>query len=267
MGIKAYILDGERVVLAIHRHWARLVAPVALVVAGLVLALLVDAAVPPAARLLANIVWLGWMALVARLAWLVLDWRTEWFVATDKRLLLISGVVARNTGMMPLAKVTDMSFVRSLAGLALGYGKFVLESAGQDQALREVAWIPDPERTYRTIVAEIFGVADRYRVPPDDPPGPGPGRGGGGGDGGGGGGGARGGGGGARGGPAFGRGWRRGRGNAAPDRRRDPAAPTGDQSRAIPIHRPAPETLYRSADQIAGDRAAKTGPIPWYEVP
>ncbi len=266
MGIDPYILDGERVVLTIHRHWARLVAPAAAVAAGLILALLVDAAVPPTARLIANVVWLGWMALLVRLVWLVIDWRTEWFVATDKRLLLISGVVARTTGMMPLAKVTDMSLVRSLFGLALGYGKFVLESAGQDQALREVAWVPDPERTYRTIVAEIFDVADRYRVLPEGLPGPG---GGGRGDGSGrGDGGGRGGGGGGRGGGSGrGGGGRRPRSDVSGtgEPRRATRLPAEDSSRAIPIHRPVAETLYTSDDEDGP--AAKTGPIPLDERP
>ena len=46
----------------------------------------------------------------------------------------------------------------------LGYGTFVMESAGQDQALHHVKWVPDPDHTYRAICAEIFGVDDRDRV-------------------------------------------------------------------------------------------------------
>ncbi|MEI2766504.1 MAG: PH domain-containing protein [Dermatophilaceae bacterium] len=267
MGYESYLLDGERRVLGIHRHWARLVAPVAAVVGGLVAALLVDAAVAPGARLLANLVWLGWLYLAARLAWIVVDWRTEWFIATDKRLLLIHGVIARNTGMMPLTKVTDMTFVRTLPGLLLGYGTFVLESAGQDQALHEIRWIPHPERIYRAIVAEIFGVHDRYRLPPDaeGPTDPGQPPGGGGGPGGDPG----------SGGPR--ESWPRPTNRARrwtrrpdPGRRPQPPRPQPptEHSRAIPVHRPAPpETLYRSSDHIARDRAADTGPIPWYEQP
>ena len=48
--------------------------------------------------------------------------------------------------MMPLIKVTDMSYNRSVPGRILGYGRFVMESAGQDQALREVNWVPDPDQ-------------------------------------------------------------------------------------------------------------------------
>ena len=44
--------------------------------------------------------------------------------------------------MMPLAKVTDMSFQRTAVGQILGYGEFIVESAGQDQALRNVRFLP-----------------------------------------------------------------------------------------------------------------------------
>ena len=67
--------------------------------------------------------------------------------------------------MMPLAKVTDMSYNRSPLGRLLGYGTFVMESAGQDQALHRVEWVPDPDQTYRAICAEIFGVDDEERAP------------------------------------------------------------------------------------------------------
>ena len=82
-------------------------------------------------------------------------------MATDKRLLLRYGLISHKVAMMPLLKVTDMSYVRSIPGQFLGYGKFVLESAGQDQALREVKWVPNPDQTYRDICAEIFHI-----VPP-----------------------------------------------------------------------------------------------------
>ena len=49
--------------------------------------------------------------------------------------------------MMPLAKVTDMSFQRSASGRLLGYGEFG-ESAGQDQALTNVDYLPYPEQLY-----------------------------------------------------------------------------------------------------------------------
>jgi hypothetical protein len=156
-----YLLDGERLVTAVHQHWGKIAEPVATTLLGTVVALWVDAAMPASMRLVSTIVWWLWFALVARLVYLVVEWRHDWFVATDKRLLLFYGFVTRKVSMMPLMKVTDMSYERSIPGRIFGYGRFVMESAGQDQALHEVNWVPSPDANYRAICAEIFGVADR----------------------------------------------------------------------------------------------------------
>lgn len=103
----------------------------------------------------------------ARTAYALLAWRRDWFVATDKRLLLFYGLLTRRVAMMPLSKVTDMSYSRSLPGRLLGFGRFVMESAGHDQALREVNWVPRPDEHYRAICAEIFAAEERPRPRPE----------------------------------------------------------------------------------------------------
>ena len=65
--------------------------------------------------------------------------------------------------MMPLGKVTDMSFQRSLLGRMLGYGEFILESAGQDQALATVQYIPYPETLYLEVCSMLFPGKGRQR--------------------------------------------------------------------------------------------------------
>ena len=70
--------------------------------------------------------------------------------------MLTTGVISRNVNMMPLAKVTDMSFQRSPMGRLLGYGEFILESAGQDQALSNVDYLPYPEQLYLEVCGLIF---------------------------------------------------------------------------------------------------------------
>lgn len=155
-----YLLDGERLVTAVHQHWGKVAEPVATAVAAGMLALWVDATIPPELGLVSTVLWWAWFAVLARTAYKIAEWRHDWFVATDKRLLLFYGFVTRKVSMMPLSKVTDMSYNRSIPGRMLGYGRFVMESAGQDQALREVNWVPDPDQHYRAICAEIFGVAD-----------------------------------------------------------------------------------------------------------
>ena len=84
------------------------------------------------------------------------EWSEDYFVVTSDRMLEASGVFTRKIAMMPLVKVTDMSFQRSTLGRLLGYGSFILESAGQDQALRTIDHVPYPEQLYLEICALIF---------------------------------------------------------------------------------------------------------------
>ena len=229
--IDRYLVDGERIVFAVHQHWGRVAEPVASAGAGLVAAGWLDAKVAPELGLLSTLAWWAWFALAGRAAWKVVNWRHDWFIATDKRLLLFHGFITRRVPMMPLTKVTDMAYERSVPGRIFGYGRFVLESAGQDQALHKVSFVPDPDHHYRVICSEIFGVGDHgdlFDAPFrddggwDDPPASGPG-----GDL-----------------PDPYAGW--------DDPRHTPAAP----------RRPGPGSLYRSPDLRARDRSADTGPIP-----
>ena len=159
-GLGRYLLDGEHIVTAAHQHWAKIAEPVVSAVAGLAITLALDSFLPSALSLVTNVLWWVWFALVGRAIWKVLERRHDWFVATDKRLILTYGLITQKVAMMPLTKVTDMSYNRSPLGRVLGYGTFVMESAGQDQALHTVGWVADPDHTYRVICAEIFGVDD-----------------------------------------------------------------------------------------------------------
>lgn len=165
---RKHLLPYEAVVAAERRHWARLIEPVFTVVAGLVVAVWLDTRLPQNMPLAHDVIWLAWLAAVLRLGYRVVEWYTDWFVATNKRVLLTYGVFTRKVAMMPLLKVTDMSYNRSILGRVIGYGEFVLESAGQDQALRTVSYLPRPDELYEEICLEIFGAN-----PPPPPPPPG----------------------------------------------------------------------------------------------
>lgn len=159
LSVKRYLLPSERTVVHRQRHPAQLLEPVGSVVLGFVLVVWVGFELPPDTPVVGDLLFLGWAVLLGRAVWKLLVWRGDWFVATDKRLLLTYGVVNRKVAMMPFSKVTDMSYNQSLAGRLLDYGEFVLESAGQDQALRQIAWMPEPDDVYLRIVAEIFGTS------------------------------------------------------------------------------------------------------------
>ena len=45
---------------------------------------------------------------------------------------------------------------RSLGGRLFGYGEFIIESAGQDQALRNIPFIPYPEQLYVEVCKLLF---------------------------------------------------------------------------------------------------------------
>jgi len=169
-GSNRYLLDSERVVIHAHQHWAKVALPIAYLVAGLGLALALDESLPASLSFVTNLLWWSWFVLVGWVLWEILLWRHDRFIATDVRLILTFGLITRKVAMMPLVKVTDMSYNRSLLGRFLGYGTFVLESAGQDQALRTIRWVAYPDHTYRVICAEMFGVDDRERMVDEDEP-------------------------------------------------------------------------------------------------
>jgi uncharacterized membrane protein YdbT with pleckstrin-like domain len=107
-------------------------------------------------RTVVLVIWLAWLVLLFRLVGKVIDWSLNYFVVTSQRMLLAQGVITRKVNMMPLTKVTDMSFERSTLGRILGYGRFNLESAGQDQALKIVDYLPYPEQLYLEVCGLIF---------------------------------------------------------------------------------------------------------------
>lgn len=152
-----YLLDDEVPIVATRRHWARLVEPVGTTFVALFVVAWLSARLQQDLGEVSLLVWLVWFALLGRAVWHLMEWRNDWFVATDRRMLMVYGLVTHKVAMMPLAKVTDMNYGRSLLGRMLGYGQFVLESAGQEQAMREISWVPDPDEKYRRICATIFG--------------------------------------------------------------------------------------------------------------
>jgi hypothetical protein len=164
-----YLLPAERVVIVQRKHWAVLTVPVSLAVGGLLIAITLDTALPPTAALFRDVLWLAWTAVLAYLGWCIIEWWADRFVVTNKRVMIVHGLITRKVGMMPLAKVTDMSYERSVLARLLGYGVFVMESAGQDQALSRISFVPQPDWLYREMCALLFTPdAPRPATPADD---------------------------------------------------------------------------------------------------
>lgn len=151
-----YLLPTERVAIRIRRHWAYLAGDTLQAIVLLFIGVLL-------ARILNGVQYVGtvliWFCVFvfARWAWRIADWFNETLIVTDKRLLLLTGIFYRNVAIMPLVKVTDLTYRRSASGMTFGYGKFVVESAGQDQALSTIDFVPHPDRLYQQISDLLFG--------------------------------------------------------------------------------------------------------------
>ena len=154
--VSRYLLSSEQRVFAVRRHWMALASTFLLFLAFLIggLLLLVALRKHPIGEsfsvffLIFSVLWF---------LWYVLDWYFEEIVVTNRRVLLVTGVLNRKVGIMPLIKVTDLTFEQTLWGRVLGYGTFIVESAGQDQALSRIDYMARPLHRYRQISALLFG--------------------------------------------------------------------------------------------------------------
>jgi len=154
--VNKYLLPHEHQVITVRKHPAVLIGPIAIALAGLLIALVLGTTVLMHSHNGIIVLVLAVVALLLYLGFRTWEWSEDYFVVTSDRMLQASGVFTRKIAMMPLVKVTDMSFKRSTLGRMLGFGQFILESAGQDQALRTIDHVPYPEQLYLEICALIF---------------------------------------------------------------------------------------------------------------
>lgn len=181
-----YLLPHEKSVVDTRRHWAVLAVPVAkalpVLVVGLWLLLLdPDNRLPTTAGFLLLVGALGYLALRAG------EWWVRRFIVTNRRVLLITGIVVRTVALLPLRRITDLTYKETLFGQLLGYGTFRFESAGQQQALSEITYLPRADLLYRDVSDLLFGgngadkgddegEAEPSPRPPRDSPSPSPDR-------------------------------------------------------------------------------------------
>jgi hypothetical protein len=146
-----YLLPHERLIGTRRPHPAPLLAPLSLVLCGLVAAIVLSALFTQARALAA--IWAVWALVLLYLAWRVAVWSTEYLVRTDQRLLRARGLLFRRVNLIPLGKITDMQFERPLFGLAFDYCTFSVAAAGWKMQLK---YMPHPDRLYRDIMSQYL---------------------------------------------------------------------------------------------------------------
>ncbi|MDQ2879982.1 MAG: PH domain-containing protein [Actinomycetota bacterium] len=151
----------ERRVIRVRRHWASLfkwdLLPTVVIVLGMFLLSRVVSGFAGGLWLVQSLLWYVAVGALLRFAWKVLEWWVEVIIVTDKRFMVTSGIIQTKNSMMPITKVTDMSFMRPFIGQLLGYGTLRIESAGQKQDLETIKFIPRPEEVFQAISGLIFG--------------------------------------------------------------------------------------------------------------
>jgi hypothetical protein len=133
--------EGEVIVDEVRKHWIVYVVPALIGLAGVFcLGLFLFASVKvawlPLVAGLALLVWGGWRALGANM---------DRFVITNMRVFRVKGVLARSLATMPLLRILDITVVKPMSGRVFGYGHFTFESAAQDQGLRDIRFVGDPD--------------------------------------------------------------------------------------------------------------------------
>src|SRR3954465_7194739 len=153
--IEKYLLPNEGWEIITQRHPAVLIRPTLmflpiLLAGGWLLVL------DPANRFTSSV---GLLVLVGALIFYGLrlaEWWMRHFIVTRRRVLLTSGVIVRTVTLLPLRRITDLTWKETLLGQLLGYGTFRFESAGQQQALSEITFLPGADDLYRRVSALLF---------------------------------------------------------------------------------------------------------------
>jgi membrane protein YdbS with pleckstrin-like domain len=155
--VARYLFPTERYRGEWKRHWIHLAKPIGIgAAATLLLGYLAGFLTKQNIDGLVTVAVLIWLGVISWVAWEVFDWYFDRFILTNKRVMVVNGIITRKVAMMPLLRVTDMKYEQSALGRMLSYGTFVLESAGQDQALREVKHLPNPNELYLRVVEEMY---------------------------------------------------------------------------------------------------------------
>ncbi|MEN3302083.1 PH domain-containing protein [Pseudonocardia sp.] len=176
--IDEYLLPTERRVIRVRQHWAVMakhIVQTALFVLAMVLieryldgnfggGSASDDSLAIGERVVDNLTFYLALVAVARFTINTILWWIERIVITDKRVMLAQGIITHKVGMMPLGKVTDLTFQRSFGGRILGYGTLVVESAGQIQALNRIDFMPRPEEIYEALSELVFGEKGKTRA-------------------------------------------------------------------------------------------------------
>ena len=156
-GNDEHLIPGEQSRISVRRHAASISWPVLRAALIVVPLLWVRWNVPDDAALLQNVLWYGCVGVMLWLAYDLRSWWVERLEVTTRRMLLTEGIITKTVTMMPLSKVTDLTFKHTPVGRVLGYTTLKVESAGEDAALNRIPYLPWREDLRESLTTLVFG--------------------------------------------------------------------------------------------------------------
>lgn len=161
--------DGEHVILSTRTHVKALLLPavVLVIVAGLAgyLSSLPDGEHANTWRIVI------WALAALMVLWFVvapfLQWLVTTYTFTSRRLITRTGVFTRRGHDIPLNRISDISYEKSLLDRLFGCGTLVVSDASELGRV-ELSDIPHVEQAQLTVSGELFHGADRAAPRTDD---------------------------------------------------------------------------------------------------
>jgi uncharacterized membrane protein YdbT with pleckstrin-like domain len=145
--------QGETIEFEMRPHWRSLIVPSVVLVGTVVVAAYLLGALDDQGvqGRLQSVVWIS--AAVSILGWSVrpfLDWLTTQYVFTNRRVIVRTGLLSRQGRDMPLARVNNVTFEKSVIERILNCGTLTIQSAAEQGTL-VIQSVPNIESIQRDI--------------------------------------------------------------------------------------------------------------------
>ncbi|MBK9696084.1 MAG: PH domain-containing protein [Propionibacteriaceae bacterium] len=158
----------ETEVLHLRTHAKALIAPAVVFLLSATAAGFLVALTPPEWQPAAGIVEFVLVVLVF-LTWVVwpfLRWLTTTYTLTTRRIISRRGIINQTGHDLPLSRINNVAYERSLTDRILGCGTLVLTTAAEEPVT--LSDIPDIERVHVVMTELLFGTEHQPAVEPPD---------------------------------------------------------------------------------------------------
>lgn len=164
MGLPAKLLgQGEYEVLHLRTHAKRLVAPALVLVLTAAVVGVGWALLPVTVQPVAGYVLVG-LAVIVVVAWVLvpfLRWRTTTYTVTNRRIITRGGILNRTGHDLPLMRINDVSYERSVLDRVLGCGTLLIQTASENGPV-VLPDVPAVEQVHVAITELLFGDDDDH---------------------------------------------------------------------------------------------------------